>query len=105
MEQRGCLHVNMDLYKWANQFYPWIASDIIADCFLFALQIREVDMRASPYDLSSMGYKPICIETETGRQEYVEYQQQFAEAAIPLRQRLITAFRRLQQYLESGVTN
>jgi len=98
LEQRGCLHVNMDLYKWATQFYPWISSDIIADCFLLALQIREVDMRASPYDLSSLGLAPIKIETEDGRQEYVRYQQEFAEAAIPLRVRLINAFHILRHF-------
>jgi len=97
MEQRGCLHVNMDLYKWGTQFYPWISSDIIADCFLLALEIREVDMRASPYDLSSMDLAPIKIETETGRQEYVQYQKEFAEKAIPLRKRLGEAFHRLLQ--------
>jgi hypothetical protein len=97
LEQRGCLHVNMDLYKWATQFYPWISSDIIADCFLLALKIREVDMRASPYDLSSLGLSPIRIETEEGRAEYVKYQQTFAEDAVPLRARLIKAFRSLRE--------
>ena len=95
MEQPGCLHVNMDLYKWAQQFYPWIASDVIADCFLLAAQIREVDMRASPYDLSELNLEPIRIETEDGRREYVEYQQQFAKAGEPLRARLIGEFRKL----------
>jgi hypothetical protein len=85
----------MDLYKWANQFYPWISSDIIADCFLLACRIREVDMRASPYDLSAMGYRPIPIETEEGRGEYVRYQQEFADAAAPLRSRLAGEFRAL----------
>jgi hypothetical protein len=103
LEQRGCLHVNMDLYKWATQFYPWISSDIIADCFLLALQIREVDMRASPYDLLALGLSPVRIETDEGRTEYVTYQQQFAEAAIPLRERLINAFRLLRGLTGSGV--
>lgn len=89
LEQRGCLHVNMDLYKWATQFYPWVSSDLIADCFLLALRIREVDMRASPYDVSAMGYTPIAIESESGRVEYVALQQGFAAQAEPLRARLI----------------
>lgn len=95
LEQRGCLHVNMDLYKWAGQFYPWISSDIIADCFLLALKIREIDMRASPYDLSTMGFAPIKIETDAGRQEYAQHQTSLAEEAVPLRSRLIVAFRSL----------
>ena len=95
MEQRGCLHVNMDLYKWATQFYPWISSDLIADVFLLALSIREMDMRASPYDVTSLGHTPICIETDEGRREYVRQQQAFAEAAIPLRTRLVSELRLL----------
>ena len=89
LEQRGCLHANMDLYKWSSMFYPWISSDLIADCFLLALRIREVDMRASPYDLRSMHLEPICIETEEGRQAYVALQAGFAEEARPLRRRLM----------------
>ncbi len=96
MEQRGCLHVNMDLYKWASQFYPWISSDVIADAFLLACRIREMDMQASPYDLSALGLEPIPIETEAGRSIYVERQQMFAEEAAPIRRNLIGEFRRLQ---------
>lgn len=95
LEQCGCLHVNMDLYKWASQFYPWIASDLIAATFLLACRIRELDMRASPYDLASMGLSPVRIETPEGRQEYVAWQQRFAAEAMPLRHGLIEAFRRL----------
>ncbi|HMO04033.1 MAG TPA: 3-methyladenine DNA glycosylase [Kiritimatiellia bacterium] len=95
LEQCGCLHVNMDLYKWASQFYPWIASDLIGAAFLLACRIRELDMRASPYDLASMGLTPVCIETPEGRQEYVAWQQRFADEAKPLRHAMIEAFRRL----------
>jgi len=30
-EQPGCLHANMDLYKWAYKSMPWIGSDILMD--------------------------------------------------------------------------
>lgn len=92
LEQPGCLHANMDLYKWSQQFYPWIASELIADCFELALAIREVDMRASPYDVSCYGLPPIAIETPEGREEYAAFQQVFAERAGPLRVRLRDAF-------------
>jgi len=95
LEQCGCLHVNMDLYKWSSMFYPWISSDLIADCFLLALRIREVDMRASPYDLTGLGLDPIPIETEEGRCQYVEWQKTFSAEAVPLRQRLIEALAEL----------
>lgn len=95
LEQRGCLHANMDLYKWASKFWPWIPSDLIADAFLLAFDIRELDMRASPYDLRALGYEPIFIETEDGRREYREHQMRFAEQAQPIRAQLIEEYRRL----------
>ena len=88
-EQPGCLHANMDIYKWAYKFYPWIGSDLIADAFFLALELREVDMRASPYDLVELGYEPIKIETPEGRAEYIAAQNDFANKAEPLRARLI----------------
>lgn len=88
MEQGGCLHANMDLYKWAIKLWPWIGSDFIAKAFMLALEGRELDMRASPYDLIDDGYSPICIETESGRRQYVKEQQQLAERSNLLRKEL-----------------
>lgn len=100
-DQPGCLHVNMDLYKWSQQFYPWIDSDIIADAFELAVAIRDVDMRASPYDVSEYGLTPIRIETNEGRAEYVDYQRTFADRARPVRERLLDAFRKLHRALNA----
>lgn len=88
MEQGGCLHANMDLYKWATKLWPWIGSDFIAKAFFLALQGRELDMRASPYDLLEDGYAPICIETEAGRRQYQQEQQLLASQAAILRREL-----------------
>lgn len=88
-EQRGCLHANMDLYKWASKLAPFCASELIADCFELARDIREVDMRASPYDLRALGFAPIRIETEEGRRDYERLQRQFSARGEPLRDRLI----------------
>jgi hypothetical protein len=96
-EQAGCLHVNMDLYKWAYKFYPWVPSELVADCFEFAKTIREVDMRASPYDLQNQGYAPIRIETPVGRREYEQYQRSFTEQARPIRERLLACLEVLWQ--------
>lgn len=60
----------MDLYKYAMWFSPFIASELVADCFALARQARELDMRAAPYDLVELGYEPIHIETPEGRREY-----------------------------------
>jgi hypothetical protein len=94
-EQRGCLHANMDLYKWAFKFAPFTPSDLVADCFALAHDIRQVDMRASPYDFQKLGYSPLRIETPEGRAEYEVHQRDFAERSQPLRARLIAVGMRL----------
>jgi hypothetical protein len=96
MEQGGCLHANMDLYKWATKLWPWTGSDLVADAFLLALEGRDLDMRASPYDLAGLGYDPVCIETEDGRRQYQIEQQRFAELSGPVRERLREACRKIQ---------
>jgi hypothetical protein len=88
-DQPGCLHANMDLYKWAYKLTPLVASELVADCFELAHDIRQVDMRASPYDLSALGVEPIAIETASGKAAYVRMQREFAERARPLRARLV----------------
>ncbi|MCF7688161.1 MAG: 3-methyladenine DNA glycosylase [Cephaloticoccus sp.] len=94
-EQRGCLHANMDLYKWAFKLAPFTPSELVADCFELARDIREVDMRASPYDLSALGFAPIPVETEAGRTAYELYQRGFAARSEPLRARLLELCNRL----------
>jgi hypothetical protein len=94
-EQPGCLHAGMDLYKHAFRLTPLIASDLVADCFALAWDIREVDMRASPYDFGELGYEPVRIETPEGKAEYVAAQRDFAERGAPLRRRLIEECDRL----------
>jgi hypothetical protein len=91
MEQPGCLHGTMDLYKWAYKLSPAIASDLVADCFDLAREVRELDMRASPYDLGALGYEPVEIETAAGKATYVDAQRDFAARAQPLRARLLDA--------------
>lgn len=79
----------MDLYKWASKCMPWIGSALLWKCFQLALKARELDMRASPYDLSSYGYSPVKIETAGGRAEYENKQREISHLAKPLRQQLI----------------
>lgn len=88
LEQPACLHANMDLYKWCFKLAPWTPSDLVADAFGLARDIRELDMRASPYDLADFGYPPVPIETPDGRSEYEKSQRRFADRARPIRHRL-----------------
>ncbi|MBI5692777.1 MAG: 3-methyladenine DNA glycosylase [Verrucomicrobia bacterium] len=89
LEQRGCLHANMDLYKWAFKLAPFTPGELVADAFELACAIREIDMRASPYDVSALGFAPIPVETAAGRSEYEACQRDFSTRGEPLRARLI----------------
>jgi hypothetical protein len=94
-EQPGCLHATMDLYKWAYKLSPATPSELVADCFELAVEVRTLDMRASPYDLEALGHPPVPIETAAGRAEYARAQAAFAERAAPLRERLIEVAERI----------
>jgi hypothetical protein len=87
-EQPGCIHANMDLYRFAYKIAPFGPSELLADAFELAEAARAVDMRASPYDLAAYGYAAIPIETREGREEYVLEQRRIAERAAPIRERM-----------------
>ncbi|MGQ0840885.1 3-methyladenine DNA glycosylase [Actinokineospora sp.] len=95
LEQPGCLHATMDLFKWAYKLAPYSPAELVADCFELASDVRELDMRASPYDLSALGYEPVRIETERGRADYARAQAEFVRRAEPLRARMIALCGRL----------
>lgn len=94
-DQRACIHVTMDLYRFAHKIAPWCSSELIADTFLLAADARRIDMRASPYDLKDQGFEPILIETTEGREAYIQEQRRLAELAVPLRSRLIEFYEQL----------
>ena len=95
LEQPACLHAGMDLYKHAFRLTPMIPSDLVADCFELARDIRELDMRASPYDLRDLGYEPVEVETAAGKAQYAEAQRSFAGRGAPLRAALLAECDRL----------
>jgi hypothetical protein len=95
LEQPGCLHATMDLYKWTYKLTPAVPSDLVADAFELARDVRELDMRASPYDLTALGYEPVPIETPEGKAAYVAAQRGFAERGARLRARLLAVLDRL----------
>ncbi|WP_432478910.1 3-methyladenine DNA glycosylase [Nocardioides sp. GXQ0305] len=101
-EQPGCLHAGMDLYKHAFRLTPLVASDLVADCFELAWDIRVLDMRAAPYDMTGVTldptgepWTPVRIETAVGKREYAAAQAGFAERGAPLRARLVEECQRL----------
>lgn len=97
-EQCGCLHVGMDLFKWAAKMGPLVPGELLLDCFELALDIRLLDMEASPYDCQVLGYGVVPIETPEGKTEYVSRQREFTARAEPLRHRLVAI---LQGVLDS----
>ncbi|WP_307835883.1 3-methyladenine DNA glycosylase [Phycicoccus sonneratiae] len=89
LEQPGCLHAGMDVYKWAFKLAPLVPSDLTADAFDLARDIRVLDMQASPYDLRELGYEPVRIETPEGKAEYLGRQRAFTVRSNALRRRLL----------------
>ena len=88
LEQPGCLHANMDLYRIAYKLSPLVDSALVLACFLLARDIRDLDMAASPYDVSRYGLQPVQVETAVGRAEYAAAQRSFQDRAAPLRDHL-----------------
>lgn len=102
LEQPGCLHAAMDLYKMTAWFQPLTSSDLLLDCFENAASARELDMRASPYDVTAFGLEPIKVETPEGRREYAVAQAQMMAASDPLRRRLLADLRSLHDALDEA---
>ena len=100
-EQGGCLHANMDLYRHASRISPVVGSDLVADCFALARDIRTLDMRAAPYDLRELGYDPVEVETPSGRSEFAFQQRGFAARAAALRADLLAVVDRFLRTMET----
>jgi len=90
-DQPGCIHVTMDLYKFAYKLAPWVGSEVLWETFELAVAAREVDMRASPYDLREWGFESIRIEEPEGRAAYVQAQRALWQRAQSTRTRLLRA--------------
>jgi hypothetical protein len=92
LEQPGCLHAGMDVYKWAVKLGPLVPGELLLDAFELARDIRYLDMQASPYDMAPWGGEPVRIETPEGKAEYVRRQRVFAERGNALRGRILEAW-------------
>lgn len=104
LEQPGCLHANMDLYKYGMWFSPYVGSELIADAFEVARAARALDMQASPYDSTVLGLEPVRVETTDGRREYATRQRDIMASAEPIRTRLLAALGELQSMLDEPVS-
>ncbi len=102
MEQPGCLHAGMDLYKWAMKLGPLVPGELRLDCFELARDIRWLDMRASPYDTRPLGAEPVAVETAAGKAEYLEAQEGFSQRAQALRVRLLDVIQTARRLAEQA---
>ncbi len=102
LDQPGCLHAGMDLYKWATKLTPAVPSELVMDCFDLARDLRRLDMQASPYDVTVLGDEPILIETPVGKADYLAALHPLMTRAAALRRRLLTVCDALLQ-VASGV--
>ena len=73
-----------------------VGSDLLMDCFENAARARQLDMRASPYDVSPFGLQAIRVETAEGRRQYAAAQYTLVQDTNPLRSRLIEALSSLR---------
>ncbi|MGV0367964.1 3-methyladenine DNA glycosylase [Corynebacterium aurimucosum] len=92
-DQAGCVHVSMDLYKWAWKLGPLVPGELFLDTFRLTVAARTLDMEASPYDCREWGFGVVPIETPEGKSEYVRRQRALADASEPLRARLVSQIR------------
>ena len=95
-QQIAQTHALIRLDGFAYKIAPFCPSELVAEAFELARAAREVDMRASPYDLRGYGFAPIAIETRPGREEYVEHQRCLAALAQPIRERILEVYRHLR---------
>lgn len=100
LDQPGCIHVTMDLYRLAYKLYPWCSSELILESLKLARIARAIDMRASPYDLVDYGLSPIKIEEEEGRREYAELQESLYKKGHPTRLKLLRLYELLGDQLQ-----
>jgi hypothetical protein len=47
------IYLDFTSLRWAVKLYPLIPSSLLIDSLEIALRAREIDMRASPYDLKA----------------------------------------------------
>ena len=98
LEQPGCLHAHMDLFKISLRLAPWLPAELQADALEIALAARSLDVAASPYDASKFGIAPVAIETEAGRMEFRKRQVELMHRAEPVRTQLLSAYEKFLQH-------
>jgi hypothetical protein len=103
LEQPGCLHAGMDVYKWATKLGPLVPGELLLDAFELARDIRSLDMRASPYDVSGLGLEAVRIEEPAGKAAYAAEQRAFAVRSNALRARILDELAHARRVTAAGL--
>ena len=90
MEQPGCLHAGMDVYKWAFKLTRWCRASWWPTASTWRARSGCSTCRPRRTTCASSGYQPVPIETPEGKAAYLERQRAFAERSNALRRRLLT---------------
>src|SRR5699024_745832 len=89
VEQAGCVHATMGLYKWAWKLGPLVPGEPFLNTLELAVDARILDMEASPSDCREPGFSVVAIETTECKHEYVRRQRALADRAKPMRSWLV----------------
>mmetsp|Transcript_23139 Transcript_23139/g.48509 ORF Transcript_23139/g.48509 Transcript_23139/m.48509 type:complete len:630 (-) Transcript_23139:164-2053(-) len=105
LEQPGCVHAHMDLFKIALKITPFVDPCLLREILRIALKARTLDVGASPYDCSEyvignmdnihdgdgdlIPIPVIPVETSEGRTLYMERQKELMAEAYSIRQNLL----------------
>ncbi len=103
LEQPGCLHAGMDVYKWATKLGPLVPGEVLLDAFEPGRDMRSLDMRASPYDVSARGLEAVRIEEPAGKARYAAEQRGFSERSNALRARILAELAHARRTADAGL--
>ena len=91
-EQPGCLHANMDVYRWRSKLSPLVSGDLVADCFELAGDPGPGHAR-QPVRPGGARIRSGTSGDRRGPGRVHRQQREFADRAAVLRRRLIDACR------------
>lgn len=85
----------MDLLKLALKLTPFGDATLLRSVLEMALEARELDVAASPYDASAYGVGAVPIDTPEGRSQYRDSQRDLMKRVEPVRKGLLAAYSNL----------
>ena len=91
LEQPGCLHANMDLYKWAYKLSPLVPSELVADASRWPATSARWTCGPARTTCRRWATRRSASRRPRAGPTYAAAQRGFAERAAVVRGRLIAA--------------